>query len=66
MDLTAGGSFEYVFDPGAGWEHRCTVLREGADPRAELGIVPLEIVAVFGWGTIPDQYGRVTPDSDDD
>ncbi|MDP9281679.1 MAG: plasmid pRiA4b ORF-3 family protein [Chloroflexota bacterium] len=66
VDLTAGGSFEYVFDLGAGWEHRCTVLRDSIDPRAELGTEPTEIVAVFGWGTIPDQYGRVTPDSDED
>jgi hypothetical protein len=65
LDLTAGRSFEYVFDLGAGWEHRCMVLRESVDPLAELGIVPIEIVAVFGWGTIPDQYGRLAPDSDE-
>jgi len=24
-----------------------------------------EITPVFGWGTIPDQYGRIAPDADD-
>lgn len=66
LNLTAGGSFEYVFDPGAGWEHRCTVLRYPVDPLEEARIVPTEIVPMFGWGTIPDQYGRVTPDSDEE
>ena len=66
LELTASESFEYVFDLGAGWEHRCTVLRAGVDPFAEVGIVPIEIVTVHGWGTIPDQYGRLAPDSDEE
>lgn len=65
VDLTLGGFLEYVFDLGAGWEHRCTVLLDPVDPLEEAGIVPTEIVATFGWGTIPDQYGRVSPDSDE-
>lgn len=65
IDLTVGGSLEYVFDLGAGWAHRCTVLQDPVDPLEEAGIVPTEIVATFGWGTIPDQYGRVSPDSDE-
>jgi hypothetical protein len=28
------------------------------DPLTELGIVPAEPAAFFGWGSIPDQYGR--------
>ena len=60
-----GTSFGYVFDFGAGWGHRCTVLRDALDPREELGAIPKEITPVFGWGTIPDQYGRIAPDADD-
>lgn len=66
--LVVGDSFEYVFDFGDGWEHRCTVLRGDADPIEECGRTPQEIVPVFGWGALPDQYGRARPDSthDDD
>ena len=66
IDLTLGGSFEYVFDLGAGLEHRCTVRRDPVDPLEEAGSVPTQIVPMFGWGTIPDQYGRVTQDSDEE
>ncbi len=65
LDIPLGRSFEYVFDLGAGWEHACTVLRDQVDPREEAGILPTEILPVFGWGAIPDQYGRAAPDSDD-
>ncbi len=65
LDVRLGGSFEYVFDLGASWEHECTVLRDQVDPREEAGIVRTEILPVFGWGAIPDQYGRAAPDSDD-
>lgn len=60
----AGASFEYVFDLGDAWEHRCTVLRQHVDPIAEWGATPREIVPVFGWGVVPDQYGRTGPDDD--
>lgn len=62
--LRRGDSFEYVFDFGDGWEHRCTVLRRDVDPVRESGASSFEIVPVFGWGTIPDQYGRTTPEED--
>lgn len=64
--LRIGDTFEYVFDLGDSWEHRCIVLRRDVDPLKESGAVPSEIVPVFGWGTIPDQYGRVTPAQDDE
>lgn len=51
---------------GAGWEHECTILRDDVDPLDEAGSVPTEIVPVFGWGATPDQYGRVTPGSDEE
>ena len=60
--LAAGDSFDYVFDFGDGWEHTCTVLRGDVDPVAESGRVPREIVPIFGWGVLPDQYGRTRPD----
>lgn len=60
--LREGDTFEYVFDFGDSWEHRCTVLRCKVDPMKESGAESSEIVPVFGWGTIPDQYGRVTPE----
>ncbi len=61
--LAAGDSFTYVFDFGDGWEHHCTVLRDDADPVEEYGRVPEGIVPIFGWGTLPDQYGRSEPDA---
>ena len=55
-----GDEFRFVFDFGDRWEHRCRVLGEKADPREEWGAGPLpkQPVAIWGWGVIPDQYGR--------
>jgi pRiA4b ORF-3-like protein len=55
-----GDEFGFVFDFGDRWEHRCRVLAEKADPRQEWGPGPLpkQPVAIWGWGVIPDQYGR--------
>jgi hypothetical protein len=64
--LRPGDTFEYVFDFGDSWEHRCTVLRRDVDAAKESGASPSEIVPVFGWGTIPDQYGRTTLEQDDE
>jgi hypothetical protein len=61
--LAPGTNFEYVFDLGDEWLHRCEVLAIGVDPEAELGEEPLGPVPLFGWGTIPDQYGRLSPDA---
>lgn len=63
--LKVGDTFGYVFDLGDSWEHDCTVLRVNADPEAALEAVPRDIVPLFGWGAIPDQYGRIGPDTDD-
>ena len=63
--LKVGETFEYVFDLGDSWEHDCAVLRVDVDPHVELGAAPRDIVPVFGWGAIPDQYGRIVPDSDE-
>jgi hypothetical protein len=56
--------FRYVFDLGDDWTHRCEVEPEKIDPTAEYGAPPPKVVPVFGWGTIPDQYGRRWADDD--
>ena len=66
VGLRLGGTFVYVFDLGDDWEHGCTVLRADVGPKREAGIVPSEILPIFGWGTIPDQYGRRSLDDDRD
>lgn len=66
VGLRPGEAFEYVFDFGDSWEHRCTVLRRDVDPMEELGASPSKIVPIFGWGMIPDQYGRTTADEDNE
>lgn len=56
--LRLGEQFTYVFDLGDDWAHFCTVGNSYIDPIATIGVVPNEPVPYFGWGTIPDQYGR--------
>ncbi len=58
--VAPGDEFRFVFDLGDSWEHRCRVLPDKLDPREELGAGPLprQPVAIWGWGSIPDQYGR--------
>jgi pRiA4b ORF-3-like protein len=57
-ELKPGDEFTYVFDLGDNWRHRCIVEREKADPLEEYGGIPARPVAIWGWGSIPDQYGR--------
>jgi hypothetical protein len=38
--LESGERFEFVFDFGADWRHRCEVLPEKLDARASFGEVP--------------------------
>jgi len=59
-----GEQFLYTFDLGDDWAHLCTVGLERIDPEEALGIRPDAPLAYWGWGTIPDQYGRRW-DSDD-
>jgi Plasmid pRiA4b ORF-3-like protein len=62
-ELKVGARFRYIFDLGDDWTHACTV--EGhLEPIEVLGAVPDGPTAHWGWGTIPDQYGRRS-DSDD-
>ncbi len=61
-----GDEFEYIFDLGDDWRHQCTVEPGKADPLEVYGIVPDRPVAIWGWGWIPDQYGRRSVDDDGD
>lgn len=64
--LDAGQQFLYVFDLGDDWTHLCTVADKRVDPAEVYGITPPRPAAYFGWGGIPDQYGRrFNGDSDD-
>lgn len=64
--LSGGEKFLYVFDFGDGWHHLCTVGETKIDPLDELGIKPAVPLPAFGWGSIPDQYGRRWDDDDGD
>ncbi len=59
-EINPGEQFTYVFDLGDDWRHRCQALPEKLDPRDEYGPGPLpkRPVPIWGWGWIPDQYGR--------
>jgi hypothetical protein len=56
--LKPGEQFVYVFDLGDDWAHLCTVGNSPLDPVETLGSVPDRPLPYFGWGAIPDQYGR--------
>jgi hypothetical protein len=56
--LTGGQQFVYVFDLGDHWAHLCTVAEQRIDPEETLGIVPDRPLPYWGWGEIPDHYGR--------
>lgn len=56
--LALGEQFAYTFDFGDDWTHLCTVGPQRIDPESEVGTVPEVPTPYFGWGTLPDQYGR--------
>jgi hypothetical protein len=56
--LALGEQFVYEFDFGDSWTHLCTVGPARIDPESEVGIVPRCPLPYWGWGAIPDQYGR--------
>lgn len=62
--LSLGAEFQYTFDLGDDWVHRCVVGDRKIDPLEELGILPGEPLPYWGWGSIPDQYGRRWSDDD--
>lgn len=62
--LAPGDRFAYTFDLTEGWRHACSVLEETIDPLSLLGDRPARPAIVFGWGWIPDQYGRTRADDE--
>ena len=48
--LALGAEFQYTFDLGDDWVHRCVVGEAKIDPRDELGIVPQVPLPYWGWG----------------
>ncbi|MGB3909942.1 MAG: hypothetical protein WBL06_05675 [Pseudolysinimonas sp.] len=62
--VALGAEFQYTFDLGDEWVHRCVVGEKKLDPMDELGIVPPVPLPYWGWGAIPDQYGRRWEDDD--
>jgi len=63
--LKPGDQFAYVFDFGDEWAHVCTVGAERVDPLELLGYVPDGPTPYWGWGVLPDQYGRGWDDDGD-
>lgn len=64
-ELAPGDQFTYTFDLGDSWRHRCRVLAEKVDPIEEYGPRPQRPVPIWGWGWIPDQYGRLSLEDDE-
>jgi hypothetical protein len=56
--VQSGDAFSFTFDLGDNWVHRCTVSARQIDPIALFGEEPDRPVAYWGWGAMPDQYGR--------
>lgn len=56
--LRPGEQFLYTFDLGDDWTHLCTVGPERIDPVEVLGALSDVPLPFWGWGAIPDQYGR--------
>lgn len=64
--MKPGERFGYRFDFGDEWIHECMVDPAKVDPVDAYGDVPVDPVPIFGWGTIPDQYGRLTDGREDE
>ena len=59
--LRPGQQFLYVFDLGDDWTHLCTVGAKPIDPVELVGLDAVDMpdpLPYWGWGSIPDQYGR--------
>jgi hypothetical protein len=56
--LEAGAEFQFTYDLGDSWMHRCVVGEVKVDPLEVLRVRPDVPLPYWGWGSIPDQYGR--------
>lgn len=67
-EVGPGDDFEFAFDFGRDWRHRCQVLPGLADPRAlycgNNPLPPMPVV-IHGWGVVPDQFERTAFDPAD-
>jgi hypothetical protein len=61
--LKRGDRFGYEFDYGDSWVHECSVEAIRVSEREARGDGSLPLpdlpLVTFGWGSLPDQYGRV-------
>ena len=62
--LKASEQFVYEFDFRDRWLHLCTAGARRIDPIEELGIIPATPLPYWGWGVMPDQYGRAWDSAD--
>ena len=62
--VALGEEFKLIHDLGDEWLHRCTVGSKKIDPLDTLGIIPEKPLPYWGWGSMPDQYGRVWAEDD--
>lgn len=56
--IGALGGFQFTFDRGDAWTHRCVVREVKSDPLYVVGCRPETPLPSWDWGSIPDQYGR--------
>jgi pRiA4b ORF-3-like protein len=64
--LAVAQQFVYSFDLGDDWAHLCTVVDDELQFGAAAGSAPRSPTPIFGWGDIPDQYGRSWEEDDGD
>jgi hypothetical protein len=64
VGLRRGARFTYLFDPRQRWVHQCRLEETSLDPFTLVDEEPDLPVPVFGWGDVPDQYGRIEEDDD--
>lgn len=57
-EVKPGDEFQFTFDLGDNWTHRCAVSEWKIDPNLIFDAMPDHPVAIWGWGAMPDQYGR--------
>ncbi len=62
--LRPGEQFAYTFDFGDDWQHLCAVGDKRVDPEEVYGVEPSMPAVYWGWGALPDQYGRRWADDD--
>lgn len=62
--LKPGDEFGYTFDLGDNWRHQCTIAADLIDPADVFGAGITAPRPFWGWGSIPDPYGRLF-DGDD-